>query len=119
MAAHKAQKGDVPFTTDEIPRFRHARGRAPVPPPRADENELERHLRLARTGELPAVGIVEEHGPSFFDSFMIWFAAVCAAVALVVSALVAGQILQIRRTLSDYVVVVPADQLTPAPEPTE
>jgi len=121
--------GPEPYRTDEIPRFKHGgKARVPVPPPR-DENGTEQYLRLARTGEMPIVRpedvewtgtqVIQAPDPwTPWDTFLLFLAVVLSVVSMSVSGLAMVQVMQLRHALEGNVVVVPADQLTPAPEPT-
>ncbi len=123
MGAHQPYRGGPePYdrTTGEIPRFAHGRAR-PRDPDRytgAIDHDAANapHLRAVRTGEQPRLEIIEMPDPwTWWDSAILWIALVCSLLSLAVTGVVAVQIMQLRAALENRVVVVPAEQISPAP----
>lgn len=117
MGRHTGEVPTVQHPPD--PRFRHARGRARV---------ADRHLDVVRTGEMPIVRpedvewtgtqVIEAPDPwSPWDTFLLFLAVVLSLMAMVISGLAMFQVMQLRHALEGNVVVVPADQISPAPTP--
>lgn len=116
--SHRAHRGGPnPYTTDELPRFKYGQARPPdrYTEPIDHDAANESHLRAVRTGEMPAVRVIDMPDPwSWWDSAILWTALVCSLLSLAVTGVVAVQVMQIRQALQ-HPIYVPADQVSPAP----
>lgn len=108
MTGEHSVRGRVYRAEHTDPRFRHAAGRAAVPPERPAS-----HLRAADTGEMPT--LPPQPGCDlrvpFWLSCVIWFIAAAAAIAMLGSAWAVGRVWQIERAVEKPVIIT----VTPSP----